>query len=251
MTMTPRLSKFALTVHITSSVGWFGAVAGFLVLSIAGLASQNAEVVHGAYLSMNLIGLYIIVPLSLAALTTGLVQALGTEWGLLRHYWVLVKLMLTVGAATLLMLHQFKAVAAAARRVSEAAPGTMPQIGSRGTQLVGDAGLALLALLVIATLSVFKPWGRTRYGMRKRQERRGAANLPNPYAVAMAKDHESQWLLGGTPKPGPSTLPDPNSETTDGLPLGLKVFAAVSAIVIVLFGLLHHISSGALGSHAH
>src|SRR5260370_41875172 len=101
--MTPRLRKLALTAHVTVSVGWIGAVAGFLVLSIAGLTSQDSEVIRGAYVSMNLLGLFIIVPLSLAALATGLVQSLGTEWGLVRFYWVLVKLVLTIGSTLLLL----------------------------------------------------------------------------------------------------------------------------------------------------
>lgn len=63
-------------------------MASFLVLSIAGLTSRNAEIVRGAYLSMNVIGQFVIIPLSLAALMTGLVQSLGTHWGLFRHYWV-------------------------------------------------------------------------------------------------------------------------------------------------------------------
>ena len=79
--MTAHLSKFALTAHIISSVGWFGAVAAFLVLSVAGRTSQDAEVVRSSYLAMNLIGLFVIVPLSLAALLTGLIQSLGTHWG--------------------------------------------------------------------------------------------------------------------------------------------------------------------------
>lgn len=116
--MTPRLRKLGLTAHIIFSVGWLGAVAGFLVLSIAGLTSQDAEVVRSAYLVMNLIGWFIIVPMSLAALATGLVQALGTEWGLLRHYWVLVKFLLTILATIALLLHQFTAVTGTARRVS-------------------------------------------------------------------------------------------------------------------------------------
>jgi hypothetical protein len=37
MAMTPRLRKFALTAHVTSSVGWLGAVAAFLALAVAGL----------------------------------------------------------------------------------------------------------------------------------------------------------------------------------------------------------------------
>jgi hypothetical protein len=169
MTMTPRLRKFALTAHVTSSVGWLGAVAGFLVLSIAGLTSQDAERVRAAYIAMNLIGQSAIVPLSLAALLTGLVQALGTHWGLFRHYWVLVKFVLTIGATVLLLLHQFTAVAVAASRVSGVAAGTLPEVGRLGTQLVGDAGLAVLVLLATTTLSVYKPWGLTRYGRRAQQ----------------------------------------------------------------------------------
>jgi len=87
--MTPRLRKLALTAHITSRSAGFGAVAGFLALSITGLVSRDAEMVRSAYFAMNLIAWFIIVPMSLAALATGLVQSLGTEWGLLRYYWVL------------------------------------------------------------------------------------------------------------------------------------------------------------------
>src|SRR6516162_9162871 len=103
--MTAHFSKFTLTAHIISSVGWFGAVAAFLVLGIAGRMSQDAEVVRSSYLAMNLIGWFVIVPLSLAALLTGLIQSLGTEWGLFRYYWILVKWALTVGAVTILLLH--------------------------------------------------------------------------------------------------------------------------------------------------
>ncbi len=66
---------------------------------------------------MNLIGLYIIVPLSVAALLTGLIQSLGTQWRLFRHWLVLIKFLLTIGATGLLMLHQFAAVERAARLV--------------------------------------------------------------------------------------------------------------------------------------
>ena len=163
--MTPRWRRVGLTAHIASSVGWLGAVAAFLVLSIAGLTSREEGTVRGAYLAMNLIGEFLVVPLSVVALATGLIQALGTEWGLFRYYWVLVKFALTIGATSLLLLHQFTAVENAAMRVIATAPGTFPEIGSLGTQLVGDAGLALLMLVAITVLSVYKPWGRFRHGL--------------------------------------------------------------------------------------
>src|ERR687887_134909 len=83
--LTPSLRKLALTAHVTSSVGWLGSVAGFLVLAITGVTSQDSEVVRAAYVAMELVAWYVIVPLSLASLLTGLVQALGTQWGLFRH----------------------------------------------------------------------------------------------------------------------------------------------------------------------
>ena len=66
MTMTPRLRKFGLTAHVMFSVGWLGAVAAYLALAIAGLTSQDAQMVRAAYLAMKLIGWSVIVPLSLA-----------------------------------------------------------------------------------------------------------------------------------------------------------------------------------------
>src|SRR5688572_25007536 len=127
--MSPGVRKLSLTAHVVSSVGWLGSVASFLILSIAGLTSQNAELVRGCYLTMNLIGQFMIVPLGVAALVTGVIQSLGTHWGLTKHYWVLTKFALTVVATTLLLLHQFTAVAEAARRATLASGGVLPDVG--------------------------------------------------------------------------------------------------------------------------
>ena len=78
MLMTSNVRKLALTTHITSSLGWFGAVAAFLSLAIAGLSSQNAQTVRAAYLSMEWITWAVIVPMSIAAFLTGIVQSLST-----------------------------------------------------------------------------------------------------------------------------------------------------------------------------
>lgn len=103
--MTPRLRKFALTVHVTSSVGWIGAVVGFLVLVVAALTTQDAKTVHAAWIAMELIGWFAIVPLAFVSLLTGLVMSLGTKWGLFRHYWVLFKLLLTIISTVVLLLN--------------------------------------------------------------------------------------------------------------------------------------------------
>ena len=104
MNVSPGLRKLALTTHVTSSVGWLGAVGGFLALAIAGIASQDAQTVRAAYLAMHVITWFVIVPLSAAALLTGLVQSTVTPWGVFRHYWVVTKLALTVMATAILAM---------------------------------------------------------------------------------------------------------------------------------------------------
>ena len=166
--MTPGVRNFALTAHVTSSVGWLGAVGGFLALAVAGLTSERAEMVRAAYLAMELTGWYVIVPFSLAALVTGVVQSLGTHWGLFRHYWVVAKLVITVVATGLLLLHmQPTSHLAAAAAESTFASGDLGQLR---IQLVADAGAAVLALLVATALGVYKPRGLTPYGRRKLHE---------------------------------------------------------------------------------
>lgn len=172
MTMTPRLRKFALTAHVTSSVGLLGAVASFLALAVAGLASQDAQMVRAAYLAMAFTAWYVIVPLSFASLLTGLVQALGTSWGLFRHYWVLAKLLLTVLTIIVLLL-QMEGISYLAGAAAETTLSSVDLLGLRRSLRFHAAG-GLLVLLAATTLSVYKPQGMTRYGWRKQYERRQA-----------------------------------------------------------------------------
>jgi hypothetical protein len=158
MIMTSRLRKVALTVHVTLSVGWLGAVAAYLALAVAGLTTRDSEMADSAYRAMEVIGLGIIVPCSLAALLSGLVQSLGTEWGLFRYYWIMAKLSLTVVATGVLLMH-----VPAVTRMARLAVTTSLSTGDfrlLRIQLVIHAVGGLLVLLIATTLSVYKPWGR-------------------------------------------------------------------------------------------
>ena len=171
MTMSPRLRQLALTAHVTASVGWLGAVAAFLGLAVVGLTSQDAQVVRGAYLVMEPAAWFVLLPLALASLVTGLVQSLGTKWGLLRHYWVLFKLLINVFATIVLLLYMqtlsgFADLAAAPTSSS----GDLSELRSASPLL--HAGAALVLLVVATTLAVYKPQGLTPYGQRKQREKR-------------------------------------------------------------------------------
>jgi hypothetical protein len=180
MVMAPRLRKLTLTAHVVSSVGWLGAVAAALGLGIAALTSQDPQLVRGVYLALEAMAWFVLVPLALASLLTGLVQSLGTNWGLFRHYWVVIKLAINVVASVVLLLYTqtlgfFADVAA------------QPDAGLaelRSPSAAIHSGAALLLLIAAAALSVYKPRGMTRYGWRRQRELRNrardapAASLP-------------------------------------------------------------------------
>jgi hypothetical protein len=167
--MTPWLRKFALTAHVASSVGSLGAVVGFLALAIAGLTSQDAQMVRAAYLAMQWTAWFVILPFMLASLLTGLVSSLGTTWGLFRHYWVLVKFVISTFAIVILLMYLmyrqtlgYLAGIAADATLSGDDFGVLRSV----SPLLHAVG-GLLLLLVATVLAVYKPQGMTSYGARK------------------------------------------------------------------------------------
>ena len=219
--MRPGIRKVALTAHITSSVGWFGAVAGFECLAITGLMSRDALMVRAAYIAMERTAWYAIVPFAFTSLLTGLVMSLGTKWGLFRHYWVLAKFLINTLSIIILLLHT-KLIAFVGDAAAER---TLFRGDLRGVriQLVAIAGAALLALLVAATLAVFKPRGLTPYGQGK--QLRG---------TSVAK-----------------TSADPGNETTgDGRSLAAKILLVVISVIILVLVVLH-LTGGTFGNHSH
>ncbi|MBA3748374.1 MAG: DUF2269 domain-containing protein [Solirubrobacterales bacterium] len=168
--MSPRLRKVALTAHVISSVGWLGAVACSLALGVATVSSDDAQTVRAAHLALEVVGWSVLVPLALASLVTGVLQSLGTKWGLLRHYWVAVKLLITILATAVLLLYT-----QTLGRMADLARETSDLERLQDPSPLLHSGIALLLLLGATVLAVFKPAGLTKYGYRRRQAAAGGA----------------------------------------------------------------------------
>jgi hypothetical protein len=170
MIMPPGLRKLALATHLTFSTGWIGAVVAYLALGVAAATTQDGQVLRAAWIAMDFTGWYVIVPLALASLVTGLIMALGTKWGLFRQYWVLFSLVLTIFATVVLLLHMPDVSALADAVREEDLQGLDKHVYARLDD--GDVlhpGLGLVVLLVVQVLNVYKPKGLTRYGRRKQR----------------------------------------------------------------------------------
>jgi hypothetical protein len=163
MPFPPQIRRTALTLHVAVSVGWLGGVGAFLALAVAGLGFTTPGPVDAG---LVVLGRAVLLPLALGALVTGVVQSFGSPWGLLRHYWVLFKLVITVLATLLLVVH-LRVV----DQVAVAPAGA--EVGALRVQLVVDAAAAVVVLLLATVLSVFKPRGETGVGRRRRATSQG------------------------------------------------------------------------------
>jgi hypothetical protein len=153
MLMSPRLRRFALLAHVTFSVGWIGAVVVFLALAVIGLTSNDAQTVRGVYLVMEPAARLALMPLAIGSLLSGVAQALGTTWGLFRHSWVVLKLLLNALSMVVLIIYMgtFRAMA------SVAADPASDLAAVRNPSPALHAMLALLVLLIASLLGTYKP----------------------------------------------------------------------------------------------
>jgi hypothetical protein len=155
-----------LTVHVASSVGWLGAIAAYIAINVPSLTSDDPQTVRAAYLMMDVVLRYALVPLAAASLATGIIQALGTPWGLFRHYWVTISLALTTFAFVVLVLH-----VPAVQDMAAIATDPQADVTHLGGDLLHSVG-GLLVLLIPLALNIYKPRGLTRYGWRRMQAQR-------------------------------------------------------------------------------
>ncbi|MFC5801225.1 DUF2269 domain-containing protein [Streptomyces formicae] len=151
-----------LVVHVSASAGWLGLSLGLLGLSVAAVISGSQAVAEASYRSMAVFANWLMVPVALLTLVSGVVLSLGTPWGLARYRWVWTKFWLTLVTTGLTVFSLRPGVNAAAQ---EAAAGTAVTDASG---LLAAPIVSLSAYLFMTAISVLKPWGMTRRGHRLR-----------------------------------------------------------------------------------
>ncbi len=159
MQLNPSWRKARLLVHLVGSLAWLGAIAAYFALAVRGFTGAADLGTRAAYMNMLDVGWHVVVPLGVVSVATGAVQALGTPWGLLRNYWVIVKMGIGILALGIMLLH----MGPTDELALAAAQGDIRPADLRGLrlQLVLDSAAALVVLLIAAALGVYKPRGQT------------------------------------------------------------------------------------------
>ncbi|WP_431988293.1 DUF2269 family protein [Streptomyces parvulus] len=158
MKLSRPARRALLVVHVVVSAGWLGLTLGLLALGLTAVTTASPAAVAAAVRGMKLFADWLLPPLAVLTLLSGLVLALGTHWGLARHRWVLTKFWLTLAttAATVLALRPGVDGAVTAVAAGEPLP-------DAGDVLFGPV-VSLTAYVFMTVISVLKPWGPTRRG---------------------------------------------------------------------------------------
>ncbi|WP_123527683.1 DUF2269 domain-containing protein [Streptomyces sp. 840.1] len=154
--LSRRPRRNLLAAHVAVSVSWLGLTIGLLTLAIAALATGDPATARAATRAMKIFGDWLVVPVALLSLISGLILSLRTPWGLARHRWVWTKFWLTLITTGLSVLSLRPGI-------NEAA-----ELGRADINLVVAPAVATAAYLFMTAISVLKPWGPTRRGRRLR-----------------------------------------------------------------------------------
>lgn len=157
-----------LVAHIAVSVSWLGLTVGLLTLGLTAFLTGDPATASAATRAMKVFGDWLVVPVALLSLVSGLVLALGTPWGLARHRWVWIKFWLTLITTGLSIFSLRPGIdAAVADEVVD-------------INLVIAPSVATATYLFITAISVLKPWGLTRRGRRLRISASSAKSVDAP-----------------------------------------------------------------------
>ena len=161
-----RTRKGFLVAHVASAGAWIGidVVMGVLVFTaLVGGGERRAL----CYRALELFAVWPLIATGLACLASGVVLGLGTKWGLIRYWWVAIKLALSV------LLVALAPIALRPEVVEKTEQGRRFMAGESASLAVGDLIFPPMVspslLLVAFVLAVFKPWGRIRWTRAQRQ----------------------------------------------------------------------------------
>ena len=155
-----------LLTHLVSGLGWLGIEVVFLVLAVIGLTSDDPATVGACYQALGLFVMPTLLPAGLISLASGIVLGMGSKYGLLRYWWVAIKLVLNVilTALALVALPPRMGEAAELGRGLGSGELGLDAIDRLQIDLMFPPTVSITALMLASVLAVYKPWGRLRRG---------------------------------------------------------------------------------------
>lgn len=167
--LSRRWRKAVLILHIISGIGWIGVDFALLPLVLTGLTTDDGELAAASYRAIATLVPWTVPALSLLILTTGVLLGLGTKWGLLRYWWVTVKLIISLVLTVLVFVALLPAVDALEVGSATTGDEVRARLDDPAVFLYPPV-VSCMLLVTSAILSVTKPWGRRHQPRRSLDE---------------------------------------------------------------------------------
>ncbi len=165
MNLPPPWRKLLLTVHVATSVSVLGTDLALLVLGISSVRGADPQTIYPA---AHLVATWLLAPLAALALGTGVLLGLLTQWGLLKYWWVTIKLALTAILTGVILLVLVPRLGVAADAATALDPRPFTDAERLPLAVAPAAGVTLLILMVV--LAIYKPGWRLRSRPNGRHE---------------------------------------------------------------------------------
>ncbi|MFE0178139.1 DUF2269 domain-containing protein [Streptomyces sp. NPDC059002] len=162
MKLSRPARRATLVVHVVGSAGWLGLTLGLLALALTAITTESTTIIEAAVRSMKIFTDWLVIPLSLLTLLSGLLLSVGTPWGLAKHRWVYTKFWLTLATTIASVFALRPGVSDSAATVAAGDPIT------DASGLIAGPIVSLSAYVFMTVISVLKPWGLTRRGQKQR-----------------------------------------------------------------------------------
>jgi uncharacterized membrane protein len=164
MAVAPRFTapqrKLVLLLHIVAAGIWIGLDVVLAVLVFTAHATSDPQTTAFCYRALEVAAIWPVAAAAVVSLLTGVLLGLGSKYGLVRYWWVAVKLAMNLVLSILVILSLRPGLHEAAGYGRRIAAGLPVNIDSK--TLIMPPIVSTTALLFAFVLSVYKPWGRTR-----------------------------------------------------------------------------------------
>ena len=164
LSLSPRLKKWLVALHVLCMATWFGGTLGLLTLNIVLAQAGTVHELAVTDANLHVIDEIFIKFPALATLISGLLLAVLTNWGLTKYYWVITKQVLTVAiiAFGIFALNRWTAEASGLISSQGWEALQTPLYALNRNRILAGAVLNSLALAFIVVITYLKPWGKRR-----------------------------------------------------------------------------------------
>lgn len=175
--LNQKKKSLLVAIHVISVASWIGGTLGMLLLGVYLQNAANGEQLYYTLANMEIIDENLLKYPALLSLITGIMLSIWTQWGLVKHYWVTIKFILTILTIMIGILFLNKWTASIGEMVKDIGFATLQNQDFQTTwwSIIITGTFNLLCLVFMVFITYYKPFGKIKKKNRKVDEKQKGA----------------------------------------------------------------------------